>query len=77
VNGGYVYPAWQFQGSDVVPGIEETLQALSPHSPWLRAAFFLGISDYLGGRSPLTELEHGHVSQVVRAARAVGEHGAA
>jgi hypothetical protein len=31
----------------------------------------------LGGRSPLTELEQGHVSPVVRAAQAVGEHGAA
>jgi hypothetical protein len=77
LNGRYVYPSWQFQDNGVLPGLSQVLQALSVGDPWMRAAFFLGTTDHLAGRSPLTELKQGHVSAVVRAAQSIGEHGAA
>jgi hypothetical protein len=73
----YVYPVWQFRSHGLLPGFEETLMALGTPNPWARAAFFLAKNVYLNGVSPLAELRRGHVADVLRAARADGEHGAA
>lgn len=77
VDGGYLYPAWQFRDSELLPGLADVLRALPTANPWMKAAFLLGTNTYLGRLSPLTELERGHLSSVVQAARALGEHGAA
>src|SRR5262249_38223571 len=73
----FVYPAWQFIASDVLPGLEETLSALSVRDPWIQAAYFLSGGPRLNGARPLDELRRGHVDAVKRAANGYGEHGAA
>lgn len=73
----YVYPRWQFGPHGILPGFEEALTALGTPNPWACAAFFLAKNLYLDGASPLAELRRGHVADVVRAAHAYGEHGAA
>lgn len=73
----YRYPRWQFGPDGMLPGFEEALMALETPNPWARAAFFLARNLYLDGASPLAALRRGHVVDVLRAARAYGEHGAA
>jgi hypothetical protein len=73
----YVYPLWQFGPHGMLPGFEEVLIALGTPNPWARAAFFLAKNVYLDGESPLAELRRGHRADVMRAAQAYGEHGAA
>jgi hypothetical protein len=74
---GYAYPAWQFEGGAVLPGLEEALRAMRALDPWMQAAFMVTGNARLGGRTPLAELRRGRVEAVARAARAGGEHGAA
>ena len=74
---GYRYPTWQFTQSGVIPGFEDVLKALAPYDPWMQAAFFLGKNPRLKGESPLEMLRAGHLSVVLKAAEAYGEHGAA
>lgn len=73
----YVYANWQFSPHGMLPGFEEALLTLETNNPWARAAFFLGKNIYLNGASPLTELRHGKIADVMRAAQAYGEFGAA
>ncbi len=73
----YVYPAWQFASHGLLPGFEEAMMALETPNSWARAAFFLARNIYLDGVSPLAALRRGHGADVLRAARAYGEHGAA
>jgi hypothetical protein len=74
---GYLYPAWQFGLDGLLPGIEEVLEVINVHDPWMRTAFFLNGNDYLAGETPLAELRRGHLDEVRRAAGAYGEQGAA
>jgi hypothetical protein len=74
---GYVYPAWQFGGSGLVPGLERILQILHAHDAWMQIAFMLNANTRLKGRRPLDELRSGKVESVLEAARAYGEQGAA
>ena len=74
---GYAYPAWQFSREGVLPGLEEALQALKGHDPWMKAVFLLNRNTRLGGDSPLHALRKGRVEKVCRAARTFGEHGSA
>lgn len=77
---GYVYPAWQLSpDGDLLPGLEEVLAALdeNEHTVLSKMIFMLGPSDYLDDQSPLACMRRGCVVEVVRAARAYGEHGAA
>jgi hypothetical protein len=73
----YVYPAWQFGDDGTQPGLESVLNALSDHDPWMQLAFFLAPNRRLAEATPLSELRKGHVADVLRAARAYGEQGAA
>jgi hypothetical protein len=61
----------------MLSGFEETLMALGTSNPWACAAFFLAKNLYLDSASPLAELRRGHIADVMRAAQAYGEHGAA
>jgi|ERR1051326_7136538 hypothetical protein len=74
---GYRYPAWQFTKSGVLPGLEDVLKALMAHDPWMQAAFFVGNNPRLNGKSPLEMLQAGQLNEVLKAAEAYGEHGAA
>ncbi|MGH7822043.1 MAG: hypothetical protein ACREQ9_19955 [Candidatus Binatia bacterium] len=74
---GYAYPAWQFSDGSRLPNIERVLDALSRHDPWMQLAFFLSGNTRLDGDTPLAKLREGEVEEVVKAARAFGEQGAA
>lgn len=74
---GFAYPAWQFSGGDLIPGLVDVLGELAGHDPWMQARFFLNPNERLGGSPPLAELRRGRVEPVREAARAHGEHGAA
>lgn len=70
---GYLYPAWQFTSSGVLPGLEEVLAALRDHDPWMQLSFMVNPDTALGGRVPLAELRQGDLAAVLRAARTYGE----
>lgn len=74
---GYLYPSWQFGRDGLLDGLEKVLDSLLVQDPWTRVAFFVSGSKYLGGESPLAELKRGHLEEVLRAAEAYGEQGAA
>lgn len=74
---GYRYPSWQFGPNGLLSGLVEALHAIDVNDEWMRASFFLNGNAYLGGESPLAELRRGHVADVIRAASAYGEQGAA
>lgn len=75
-NRGFVYPAWQFEGNDVLDGFTEILQLLSDDDAWTQFIFFLSHDDAIGGKRPIDLLRKGKLEQVRRAARMHGEHGA-
>lgn len=74
---GYRYPAWQFTKSGVLPGLDDVLKALGSHDAWMQAAFFVGKNPRLGGATPIERLRSGQLREVLKAAEAYGEHGAA
>ena len=69
---GYLYPIWQFDGSELLPGIEETLAVLKDHDSWMQFIFFLTSNDATGGRRPLDLLRKGKHRAVLRAAELYG-----
>ncbi len=75
---GYAYPAWQFDAEHgTLPGLEDVLDDLSSHDPWMQVSFMLNSNAYLDDRTPLEALRAGELNPVRRAAQAFGEHGAA
>jgi hypothetical protein len=74
---GYLYPSWQFGPDGLLSGLEDVLHHLDIHDPWMQVAFFVNGSTYLDGEAPLSELQRGHLTEVLRAAKAYGEQGAA
>jgi hypothetical protein len=74
---GYSYPRFQFVGSSTLRGLEDVLKVLGAGDPWMQLAFFVNPNDRLNGRTPEKELLEGKVDAVLRAARMVGEQGAA
>ena len=74
---GYSYPWFQFEDGKTLPGLEEVLQELKSFDPWMQLAFFVNPNDRLSGITPVAALRAGNQSEVLRAARSYGEHGAA
>lgn len=74
---GYHYPAWQFEQSGVVSGLERVLKALAHHDDWMKLSFFVNANSRLGSESPLKYLRRGDLQPVLDAAELYGEHGAA
>jgi hypothetical protein len=75
---GYRYPAWQFtKAGTPLPGLEDVLQALSPHDEWMQAAFFVSKNPRLSDKTPIELLKSGDLRSVLEAAEVYGEHGAA
>jgi len=74
---GYAYPVWQFAQNGTLPGLTEALAVLQHFSPWMQAHFMTTGDARLGGTTPLDALREGRVDDVLRAAHAFGEHGAA
>jgi hypothetical protein len=71
----YDYPSWQWTEQGVLPGLEEVLQDLRHHDPWMQLAFFVNGNICLDGKTPVAELRRGHLAAVRRAARLYGEQG--
>ncbi len=72
-SGRLVYPAFQFQGRAVVPGVAATLTIVAPDDTeaWYVASWFVTPDANLAGRSPIEALRNGDTDQVARAARDV------
>ena len=77
VGDGYVYPAFQIAKNGLLPGIREVLHAFTVDDPWMRVNFMLTGDQRLGGKRPIDLLRKGKIDDVVTAATACGEHGAA
>ncbi|RNJ50335.1 hypothetical protein D1O30_12745 [Methylocystis hirsuta] len=77
VGDGYVYPAFQIGKNGLLPGIREVLDAFTVDDPWMRVNFMLTGDQRLGGKRPIDQLRKGKIEEVVTAAAAYGEHGAA
>ena len=73
---GYAYPPWQFENGRTLTHLEEVLDLLNAHDPWMQLSFFLNANDRLNGKSPLDALRQGQLESVQLAARSFGEHGA-
>ena len=74
---GYLYPAWQFVREGTIPDLEPALQTLKGHDPWMQHIFMVSGNTRLTDRTPLDALRQGLLDDVLTAARALGEHGAA
>lgn len=73
----FVYPVWQIEGNKTLNHLEDALAALKDHDAWRKLSFFVHGNVRLGGRSPLQSLRAGEYEDVLKAARTLGEHGAA
>lgn len=69
---GYLYPAWQFDGDRMLPGIEEIFDLLKYEDPWSKLIFFVRPNDAAGGKRPLDLLRKGKLEAVERAAELYG-----
>ena len=67
VDGERAYPAFQIT----------VVEAFTIEEPWMRVNFMLTDDARLGGQRPIDALREGRIVDVVKAARAHGEHGAA
>lgn len=74
---GYRYPAWQFVREGTLLGLEPVLAALEKHDAWTQHIFMVSRNTRLNDRTPLEELRQGRLDDVLKAARAFGEHGSA
>lgn len=77
VGDGYVYPAFQVGSSGLLPGIRDVLDAFTVDDPWMRVNFMLTGDVRLGNKRPIDLLRDGKIDDVVTAASAYGDHGAA
>lgn len=74
---GYLYPAWQFQAGQVLPGLERVLASLKDYDPWTQLMFLKTGDVRLDGATPLERLQAGDIDAVVWAAECYGTQGAA
>ena len=71
-DGTWAFPAWQFAGDDLLPGLDGVLVALGVDGPWTRVAFFLSNDIRLDGQTPLAVLLDGRIDAARNAAAAYG-----
>ena len=74
---GYRYPAWQFSRTGTLSDWPRVLAVFKDRDAWAKMIFFLTPNDRLGHQTPLVALRRGEVNEVMAAAEAYGEHGAA
>ena len=66
------FPAWQFQGDNVLPGLPEVLAIFAAEDwvdDWTRIVFFLNARHSLAGKRPLDVLREGDTKRVCGYAR--------
>ena len=71
------YPAFQISGDRLLPGMTEVVRAFRIDDPWMRINFMLTGDARLSGSRPIDALREGRVNEVMMAAEAYGDHGAA
>lgn len=69
----YAYPAAQFDGDGLVPGLDRALRAMPIQDPWMRLEWLITEDENLDGVTPRDALRAGRAGDVI--ANAVG-HGA-
>ncbi len=74
---GYLYPAWQFQAGQVLPGLERVLASLKDYDSWTQLMFLKTGDVRLDGATPLERLQAGDIDAVVWVAECYGTQGAA
>jgi hypothetical protein len=74
---GYLYPAWQFNESGTLAGLQDVLAVLEPHDEWMKTIFFVSKNPRLGDRTPVEMLRAGKLKRVLDTALVYGEHGSA
>ncbi|MEO9337166.1 Rv2175c family DNA-binding protein [Mesorhizobium sp. SB112] len=77
IDGERGYPAFQIANDGLLPGMSAVVQAFAIDEPWMRLNFMLTGDARLGGRRPIDALRDGQIGEVIDAAQAYGEHGAA
>ena len=68
VDGVELFPAFQFEGDSVIPGMEAVLERLPNTSPWAILQFFVQGDEGLGDDLPMDLLRRGP-GDIERAAR--------
>lgn len=74
---GYRYPAFQFVDGKTLSGLERVLDALKDRDAWTQLSFFVNRRAELGNRKPVALLQAGRIDDVVEAAEADADQGAA
>jgi len=74
-GGDRVFPAFQFQDGDVLPGFAEVLNALANDSPFVALSFLLSKNPDFGGKTACDLLQAGEVDPVIAEARGFLNHG--
>lgn len=77
VDGERAYPAFQIAGAGLLPGMGAVVEAFAIEEPWMRVNFMLTGDARLSGQRPIDALREGRIADVIKAAQAYGEHGAA
>lgn len=73
---GLVFPAFQFKGAGVLPGLPAVLNALETNSVFTILSFLLSPNSDFGGKTAVEMLEDGDVKPVFAEARVFLKHGA-
>ena len=73
-GGDRVFPAFQFQDGDVLPGFAEVLNALANDSPFVALSFLLSKNPDFGGKTACDLLQAGEVDPVIAEARGFLNH---
>lgn len=77
IHGERAYPAFQIAGAGLLPGMSAVVEAFAVEDPWMRVNFMLTGDARLSGQRPIDALREGRIAEVISAAQAYGEHGAA
>jgi hypothetical protein len=74
-GGDRVFPAFQFQEGDTVPGLAKVLEALDTDSPFIALSFLLSRSPGFGKRTAIEALRSGTTEVVIAEAQGFLTHG--
>jgi hypothetical protein len=72
---GWTYPACQFEGPRVLPGLPEVLSDFAVESPWTRLYVLIGEDPALEGRTPFEALKNGDLEMVREIVSGYGRQG--
>ena len=76
-NQNWLYPAFQFKGNQVVPGLDDVIAGFAVRSPWTRLYVLTSRDPALSGRTLMEALADGDVEAVQKLVCGYGQQGAA